>query len=61
MNQIISIDETNRIARVQAGVINLDLDTAVKNLVWHIFQIQLAVIGQRWVEMQQRMQVECAV
>jgi len=30
MNQIISIDETNRIARVQAGVINLDLDTAVK-------------------------------
>jgi glycolate oxidase len=30
MNQIISIDEENRIARVQAGVINLELDTAVK-------------------------------
>jgi glycolate oxidase len=30
MNQIISIDQVNRIARVQAGVINLDLDNAVK-------------------------------
>lgn len=30
MNQIISIDEQNQIARVQAGVINLDLDNAVK-------------------------------
>jgi glycolate oxidase len=30
MNQIISIDTDNQIARVQAGVINLDLDTAVK-------------------------------
>jgi glycolate oxidase len=30
MNQIISVDEENRIARVQAGVINLELDTAVK-------------------------------
>ena len=27
MNQIISIDTENQIARVQAGVINLDLDT----------------------------------
>ena len=30
MNQIISIDEQNQIARVEAGVINLDLDNAVK-------------------------------
>ena len=30
MNQIISIDTENQIARVQAGVINLDLDTAAK-------------------------------
>jgi glycolate oxidase len=30
MNQIIEIDATNQIARVQAGVINLDLDTAAK-------------------------------
>ena len=30
MNQIISIDTDNQIARVQAGVINLDLDTAAK-------------------------------
>ena len=30
MNQIINIDKVNRIARVQAGVINLDLDNAVK-------------------------------
>ena len=30
MNQIIEIDTTNQIARVQAGVINLDLDTAAK-------------------------------
>ncbi|CAB4529510.1 unannotated protein [freshwater metagenome] len=30
MNRIISIDEQNQIARVQAGVINLDLDNAVK-------------------------------
>ena len=32
MNQIISIDAENQIARVQAGVINLDLDTKVKEL-----------------------------
>ena len=32
MNQIISIDTENQIARVQAGVINLDLDTKVKAL-----------------------------
>lgn len=30
MNQIIEIDRANQIARVQAGVINLDLDTAAK-------------------------------
>ena len=30
MNQIIEIDSANQIARVQAGVINLDLDTAAK-------------------------------
>ena len=30
MNQILNIDQVNRIARVQAGVINLDLDNAVK-------------------------------
>ena len=30
MNRIISIDEQNQIARVQAGVINLDLDNTVK-------------------------------
>jgi len=30
MNQIIEIDAANQIARVQAGVINLDLDTAAK-------------------------------
>lgn len=30
MNQIIEIDSDNQIARVQAGVINLDLDTAAK-------------------------------
>ena len=30
MNQIIEIDTANQIARVQAGVINLDLDTAAK-------------------------------
>lgn len=30
MSQILSIDTENQIARVQAGVINLDLDTAVK-------------------------------
>jgi glycolate oxidase len=30
MNQIIEIDVANQIARVQAGVINLDLDTAAK-------------------------------
>ncbi len=30
MNQIIEIDEANQLARVQAGVINLDLDNAVK-------------------------------
>ena len=30
MNQIIEIDSANQLARVQAGVINLDLDTAVK-------------------------------
>ena len=30
MNQIIEIDPANQLARVQAGVINLDLDTAVK-------------------------------
>jgi glycolate oxidase len=30
MNQIIKIDTANQIARVQAGVINLDLDTAAK-------------------------------
>ena len=30
MNQIIEIDTVNQIARVQAGVINLDLDTAAK-------------------------------
>jgi glycolate oxidase len=30
MNQIINIDQVNRIARVQAGVINLDLDSSVK-------------------------------
>jgi glycolate oxidase len=32
MNQIIGIDSANQIARVQAGVINLDLDTAAKEL-----------------------------
>ena len=32
MNQIIEIDSANQIARVQAGVINLDLDTAAKEL-----------------------------
>ena len=31
MNQIIEIDAANQIARVQAGVINLDLDTAAKD------------------------------
>lgn len=30
MNQILEIDLGNQLARVQAGVINLDLDTAVK-------------------------------
>ena len=30
MNQIIELDTANQIARVQAGVINLDLDTAAK-------------------------------
>lgn len=30
MNQIIEVDPANQLARVQAGVINLDLDTAVK-------------------------------
>ncbi|MEN9305023.1 MAG: hypothetical protein RLY76_291 [Actinomycetota bacterium] len=30
MNEIIEIDPANQLARVQAGVINLDLDTAVK-------------------------------
>lgn len=30
MNQILEIDPANQIARVQAGVINLDLDTAAK-------------------------------
>ncbi|NQW75101.1 MAG: FAD-binding protein [Candidatus Planktophila sp.] len=30
MNQILEIDRANQIARVQAGVINLDLDTAAK-------------------------------
>ena len=30
MNQIIKIDPANQLAKVQAGVINLDLDTAVK-------------------------------
>ena len=30
MNQILEIDTANQIARVQAGVINLDLDTAAK-------------------------------
>jgi glycolate oxidase len=30
MNQILEIDSANQLARVQAGVINLDLDTAVK-------------------------------
>jgi glycolate oxidase len=30
MNQILEIDPVNQFARVQAGVINLDLDTAVK-------------------------------
>jgi glycolate oxidase len=30
MNQILEIDPANQLARVQAGVINLDLDTAVK-------------------------------
>jgi glycolate oxidase len=30
MNQIIEIDPANQLAKVQAGVINLDLDTAVK-------------------------------
>ena len=30
MNQILEIDSANQIARVQAGVINLDLDTAAK-------------------------------
>ena len=32
MNQIIQIDAANQIARVQAGVINLDLDTAASKL-----------------------------
>ena len=32
MNQVIEIDSANQIARVQAGVINLDLDTAAKEL-----------------------------
>ena len=32
MNQIIEIDSANQIARVQAGVINLDLDNAAKEL-----------------------------
>jgi glycolate oxidase len=32
MNQIIEIDSANQIARVQAGVINLDLDTSAKEL-----------------------------
>ena len=32
MNRIIEIDSANQIARVQAGVINLDLDTAAKEL-----------------------------
>jgi glycolate oxidase len=32
MNQIIEIDAANQIARVQAGVINLDLDTAASKL-----------------------------
>lgn len=32
MNQIIELDATNQIARVQAGVINLDLDNAAKEL-----------------------------
>lgn len=30
MNEIIEVDPANQLARVQAGVINLDLDTAVK-------------------------------
>jgi glycolate oxidase len=32
MNQIIEVDAANQIARVQAGVINLDLDTAASKL-----------------------------
>lgn len=32
MNQILEIDAANQIARVQAGVINLDLDTAAKEV-----------------------------
>ncbi len=32
MNQIIEIDSANQIARVQAGVINIDLDNAAKEL-----------------------------
>jgi len=32
MNQILEIDAANQIARVQAGVINLDLDTAASKL-----------------------------
>jgi len=32
MNQILSLDAANQIARVQAGVINIDLDNAAKEL-----------------------------
>ncbi len=32
MNQILTLDAANQIARVQAGVINIDLDTAAKEL-----------------------------
>ena len=32
MNQILTLDAANQIARVQAGVINVDLDTAAKEL-----------------------------
>jgi hypothetical protein len=60
MNQILSLDAANQIARVQAGVINIDLDTPLKNTVWHICLIQQAANGQLLVEMLQLMPAACA-
>lgn len=59
MNQILEIDLGNQLARVQAGVINLDLDTAVKSLGWPTYLIRQAEIGQLSEEMSQLMRVDC--